>query len=71
MEKTGQEGRREQGGEEEEKYFYLPMTKGLGKRRPEGCEHERSGPSRLRPETGSRRVVAEAEAEAEAAVMKV
>ena len=47
------------------------MTKGLGKRRPEGCEHERSGPSRLRPETGSRRVVAEAEAEAEAAVMKV
>ena len=54
MEKTGQEGRREQGGEEEEKYFYLPMTKGLGKRRPEGCEHERSGPSRLRPETGLR-----------------
>ena len=47
------------------------MTKGLGKRRPDGCEHERSGPSRLRPETGSRRVVVvAAEAEAGAAVVK-
>jgi len=49
----------------------LPMTKGLGRRRPEGCGHERSGPSRLRPEFGSRRVgVADAEG-AEAAVVKV
>jgi hypothetical protein len=47
------------------------MTKGLGRRRPEGCGHERSGPSRLRPEFGSRRVgVADAEG-AEAAVVKV
>jgi hypothetical protein len=37
------------------------MTKGLGRTSPEGCEQERSGPSRLRPETGSRRVVVEAE----------
>ena len=51
------------------------MTNGLGSTSPDGWLHERSGPSTLRPVTGSRRVVEEGEEDEEetaaAAVVKV
>lgn len=41
----------------------------MGSTSPEGCEHDRSGPSRFFPVTGSRRAEAEAEDEEEEAAV--